>query len=86
MANGYLTLKELSEYSRLSVRTLRRHIRPGCSGSLPYIRLGGKGKILINIQTFDNWMSRQEIGSLEDTAAWADSVVNQWKQDMENLI
>ena len=48
----YLDLKRLSEYSSLSVRTLRDHISD-CSNPLPHFRV--KGKILVRQSEFDKW-------------------------------
>jgi excisionase family DNA binding protein len=58
MSNGnikrkYLTLKQLAEYSNISVPTLRRYIR---HDGLPYFRVNRL--ILINPDEFDNWMER----------------------------
>jgi excisionase family DNA binding protein len=52
---GYCSLRELSHYSSLSVRTIRtylsRRIRP-----LPHYRVGGK--ILVKRSEFDDWLEQ----------------------------
>ena len=54
-ADYFMPLKPLSEYSGLSVRTLRTYlshpVRP-----LPHYRPGGK--ILVKRSEFDEWLSR----------------------------
>jgi hypothetical protein len=69
----YFDLKGLSMYSRLSVSSLRHHIK---SNDLPIFTVagpGGKaGKILVKRSEFDNWMEstwRKEIHNI-------DSIVN----------
>jgi excisionase family DNA binding protein len=47
----YLTLKQLAEYSSVSVPTLRRYIR---NHNLPYFQIGRS--ILIDPEEFDDWM------------------------------
>jgi len=62
-----LDLKGLSEHSCLGVPTLRDYLR---SGSLPYFKL--KGKILVRLSEFDQWLesfrvdSKQELNNLVD--------------------
>src|SRR5262249_20625211 len=52
----YLPLSALADYSGLSVRTLR-----DCLGDstrpLPHYRLGDKGKIVVRVSEFDEWLS-----------------------------
>jgi excisionase family DNA binding protein len=47
----YLTLKQLAEYSNISVPTLRRYMR---HEGLPHFQVNRL--ILINPEEFDNWM------------------------------
>jgi len=62
-----LDLKGLSEHSCLGVPTLRDYLR---SGGLPYFKL--KGKILVRLSEFDQWLesfrvdSKQELNNLVD--------------------
>ena len=66
-ADRLLDLKGLSEHSSLGVPTLRDYLR---SGGLPYFKL--KGKILIRLSEFDQWLesfrvdSKQELNNLVD--------------------
>lgn len=48
----YLTIKQLADYSNISVPTLRRYIR---SKNLPYIRIDRL--ILVCQEEFDQWMN-----------------------------
>ena len=61
LTSGYLSLRALSLYSNLSVRTLRGYLshptRP-----LPHYRVGGK--ILVRRSEFDTWMSRFRIDDM----------------------
>jgi excisionase family DNA binding protein len=47
----YLTLKQLAEYSNISVPTLRRYM---LNNNLPYFQIGRS--ILIDPEEFDTWM------------------------------
>jgi excisionase family DNA binding protein len=47
----FLTLKQLAEYSSVSVPTLRRYIR---NNKMPYFQIGRS--ILIDPEEFDDWM------------------------------
>ncbi len=54
-SDGYLSLRSLSMYSGLSIRTLRNYLRhPACP--LPFYRVGGR--ILIRISEFDRWVEQ----------------------------
>lgn len=53
---GYLPLKDLADYSGLSVRTLRDYLRDPVS-PLPYYQPAG-GKVLVKREDFDAWMER----------------------------
>jgi len=55
LADPYLTLKTLSGYSGLSVRTLRDYIHDPIQ-PLPSYQPGGK--ILVRRSEFDGWMAR----------------------------
>jgi hypothetical protein len=52
---GYLSLRGLSDYSSLSVRTLRGYISHP-AWPLPHYRVGGK--ILVKPSEFDTWVSK----------------------------
>lgn len=66
---GYLSLRTLSAYSGLSVRTLRGYLshpaRP-----LPHYRVGGK--VLVKRSEFDAWVS----GFREELAPHVDEIVS----------
>lgn len=53
----YLSLSQLAEYSKLSVRSLRRLIN---EDDLPHFRVkgagGNTGKVLVKRSIFDRWM------------------------------
>jgi len=51
----WLSLRALSAYSGLSIRTLRAHIAHPL-GPLPFYRL--KAKILVRRSEFDSWMQQ----------------------------
>ena len=53
-----LDLKGLSEYSSLGVPTLRDYLR---SDGLPHFKL--KGKILVRVSEFDNWLESFRVNS-----------------------
>jgi excisionase family DNA binding protein len=56
----YLSLRQLAEYSKLSVRSLRRFI---AEDDLPHYRVkgagGSTGKVLVRRSDFDRWMETQ---------------------------
>ena len=52
---AYLSLRALSAYTDLSVRTLRGYLSHS-TRPLPHYRVGGK--ILVRRSEFDTWMSR----------------------------
>jgi excisionase family DNA binding protein len=58
VADGYLGLRELAEYSGLCVRTLRGYLvdraRP-----LPHYRIGGR--VLVKKSEFDEWAAQFRI-------------------------
>lgn len=67
--DGYLSLKALSSYAGLSVRTLRSHLQDPIA-PLPHFRIGGR--ILVRRSEFDVW-----VGRFRATGASAlDGVVN----------
>ena len=67
---GYLSLRTLSVYSGLSVRTLRGYLshpaRP-----LPHYRVGGK--VLVKRSEFDGWVC----GFREESASQVDAIVEE---------
>lgn len=52
----YLSLRDLSAYSGISVRKLRTHLRDPIH-PLPCFRIGG-GKLLVRRSDFDAWMTQ----------------------------
>jgi len=68
----YLSLAQLSKYSGLSVATLRHQVR---WGGLPAYRVGGRGKILVAVDDFDNWISRHRLDTGEDLNTLVDEVI-----------
>ena len=52
----YLPLHELADYSGLSVRTLRDCLTDSAR-PLPHYRLGDRGKIVVRVSEFDEWLS-----------------------------
>ncbi|MBN2317942.1 MAG: helix-turn-helix domain-containing protein [Acidobacteria bacterium] len=55
MIKGYLSIKELVEYTSLSESTLRDLIK---SGDIPSMRI--KRKILVKVTDFDYWARRKK--------------------------
>ena len=53
--DGYMDLKALSQYSSLSVRTLRQYLKDPVH-PLPSFRPGGK--VLVRRSEFDQWLAR----------------------------
>jgi len=47
-----VTIGYLARHNSLSERTLRKHL-----GEIPHVRLSPRGKILIRIEDFENWMA-----------------------------
>ena len=56
----YLSLKELSEYSGLSVSWLKARTKNTCSDPIPCFN-PGNGKILVKQSEFDKWMERHRV-------------------------
>ena len=67
----YLDLNSLSEYSSLSVSTLRDYIN---SEGLPHFKV--KGKILVKVSEFDTWIESYRININCQLTALTDSVIN----------
>lgn len=67
----YLDLKGLSEYSSLGVSTLREYIR--CE-RLPHFKV--RGKILVRISEFDEWMELSRVDEESHLAVLVDSVID----------
>jgi excisionase family DNA binding protein len=59
----YLTIDELVDYSRLSRRTIMRHIRSETS-PLPHYRVGGR--VLVKRGEFDTWLAK--VGTPDNVA------------------
>jgi len=69
-----LDLKRLSKYSSLGIPTLRDYLR---SGGLPYFKL--KGKILVRLSEFDDWIESFRIDSKQELNSLVDGVVESLK-------
>src|SRR5262245_28970628 len=54
----FLSLRALSSYSGIGVRTLRQYLELPPDAALPCYRLPGGGKILVRRSTFDAWISQ----------------------------
>src|SRR5437867_6917419 len=61
--DALMTLRELSAYSRLSLRTLQRHVAGLTRWRLPPYRVGGK--ILVRRSEFDGWLEQWRRDALE---------------------
>jgi predicted DNA-binding transcriptional regulator AlpA len=70
-----LDLRSLSEYSSLSVPTLRDYLR---SGGLPHFKL--KGKILVRVWEFDEWIESFRVDSKQKLDTMVNDVMNSLKQ------
>lgn len=70
IAPEYLPLKDLAQYSGVSVRTLRSYLRDPAA-PLPYYQPAG-GKVLVKRSEFDAWMQRFR----KDAPAPIDAIVN----------
>ena len=68
-------LKSLSQHSCLGVPTLRDYIR---SGGLPHYKL--KGKILVRLSEFDEWLESFRIGTKQQL----DELVNDVIESLNN--
>jgi hypothetical protein len=69
-----LDLRSLSRYSCLGVPTLRDYIR---SGGLPHFKL--KGKILIRLSEFDDWIESFRVDTKSDLNGLVDDVLKSLK-------
>jgi hypothetical protein len=69
-----LDLRGLSKYSSLGVPTLRDYLR---SGGLPYFKL--KGKILVRLSEFNNWMESFKIEPKQELNSLVDGVISSLK-------
>jgi len=63
----YLDLDELARYSRLSVRTLQRHLKRTDDHQLPHwqVCIPGKkkGRVLVSKRAFDRWIEHFRVGA-----------------------
>ena len=66
-----LDLKGLSEYSSLSIPTLRDYIR---SGGLPHFKL--KGKILVRLSEFDEWLESFRVDKNQELNELVNGVID----------
>ena len=69
MTDAYLSLRELSVYSGLSIRTLRGFLVHPLR-SLPHYRMAGK--ILVKRSEFDRWMQEYR----RETPSCVDAIVD----------
>lgn len=71
----YLDLEQLARYSRLSVRTLQRHLT-AAEHPLPHHRVcipgKRKGRVLVSKRAFDAWMEHFAVGGppAPDDVGW----------------
>jgi len=70
----YLTIKQLSEYSGLSVRTIRNLLKDR-ENPIPCFRPGGR-KILISRPEFNKWMKTRRVKEAKVTKATVGSIVD----------
>jgi len=74
----YLDLRRLSQYSCLSVRTLRSHLRLPVD-PLPAYFVGGK--LFVRRSEFDAWMSRHRYkNAAPDASTFFDEVMAEFKE------
>ena len=72
----YLSLRRLSAYSGVSIRTLRAWIKDALH-PLPYFRVGGAvGKVLVRRSDFDRWMTRHRVEGDADLDALVRGVLD----------
>lgn len=72
----YLSLRALSQYAGLSVRTLRKYVTRD-DNPLPHFRMGGgeESMILVKQSEFDQWMQQFHVESGVDVGAMADQLM-----------
>src|SRR5438874_1817159 len=73
VAPAYLSLRELSTFSGLSVRSLRKHLDDP-QHPLPCYRVGGK--VLVRVVEFDAWIAAFRRQGRVDVKAIVDDVLN----------
>jgi len=76
LKDRYFDLSALSEYSMLSVSTLRDHIR---RNDLPAFKV--KGKLLVRKTEFDEWIERFRYEGARDLDRIADEVIQNLKSE-----
>lgn len=69
---GYLSLRSLSKYSDMSVRTLRKLLTDP-THPLPHLRL--PGKVLVKRADFDAWMEHFRIENEDTVSPVVESIV-----------
>jgi hypothetical protein len=67
---GYFSIRSLSAYSGLSIRTLRLYLHHS-TRPLPHFRIGGK--ILVRRSDFDTWADGFRVASSDRVATLVDS-------------
>lgn len=80
----YMTLSELSDYSGISIKSLRLYINSNRIESLPHFRIGTRGKILVKVNDFNQWMEQYKVGITKDTSGLVSSMVESIYQDILN--
>lgn len=76
LPSSYLPLRALSQYSGLSVRTLRGYLHDPVA-PLPHYRIGGK--ILVRQSDFDAWAGRFRVASSSSVGALVDDVLQRFE-------
>ncbi len=72
MDDRYMSLKELSEYSGMSIRSLRSKLR----GVHPIPHFNSRKKALVKKSEFDLWMERYRVINAEISPEQLDTLVN----------
>ena len=70
----YLTVQQLAEYSGLSVRTIRYHLKDP-ENPIPCFRPGGR-KILISRPEFNKWMKTNRVKQSKVTKETVESILD----------
>jgi hypothetical protein len=68
VTDKYFDLKDLSEYSSLSVKTLRKHLL-----EIDHYRVGGK--IIVRKGDFDNWMLQFKVPNSENIRQLTNEII-----------
>lgn len=68
MDDKYLSLKDLAEYSSLSIKTLRKYLY-----EIDHYHVGGK--IVVRRGDFDNWMLQFKVSNSENIRQLTDEII-----------